>query len=79
MAEQKKTAAQLWQEAQDAQRRWQQVQQQAPGAYQSGYGAQIDALLAQLETAMRCTSSISSSTHVRARPRWRTRWVLQRG
>ncbi len=53
MAEQKKTAAQLWQEAQDAQRRWQQVQQQAPGAYQSGYGAQIDALLAQLDTRPR--------------------------
>ena len=50
MAEKKKTAGQLAVEAEQARQRLAEVQQQAPGAYQSGYGAQIDALLAKLDS-----------------------------
>ena len=50
MAENKKTAGQLAVEAEQARQRLAEVQQQAPGAYQSGYGAQIDALLAKLDS-----------------------------
>ena len=49
MAETKKTAEQLYAQAQEAQKQLEQLQAQQPGAYESSYGAQIDALMAQLD------------------------------
>lgn len=49
MAETKKTAEQLYAQAQEAQKQLEQLQAQQPGAYESNYGAQIDALMAQLD------------------------------
>lgn len=50
MAETKKTAEQLYAQAQEAQKQLEQLQAQQPGAYESSYGAQIDALMAQLDS-----------------------------
>ena len=50
MAETKKTAEQLYAQAQEAQKQLEQLQAQRPGAYESSYGAQIDALMAQLDS-----------------------------
>ena len=50
MAETKKTAEQLYAQAQEAQKQLEQLQAQQPGAYESSYGAQIDALIAQLDS-----------------------------
>ena len=65
MAETKKTAGQLAVEAEQARQRLAEVQQQAPGAYQSGYGAQIDALLAQGKTVClpRCLPGHKMQAH----------------
>ena len=48
MAETKKTAAQLYEEANAAAQSLKQLQAQQPAAYQSAYGAQIDALAQQI-------------------------------
>lgn len=50
MAETKKTAEQLYAQAQEAQKQLEQLRAQQPGAYESSYGAQIDALIAQLDS-----------------------------
>ena len=59
MAETKKTAAELYAQAQAAQQQLEQLRQQQPGAYESAYGAQIDALMAQLDSRPAFTYDIN--------------------
>lgn len=50
MAGTKQTAADLYRQAEQAQKKLTELEKQQPAAYQSSYGAKIDALMAQLDS-----------------------------